>query len=174
MAGSYSISALAILLVVGLVIGGAGVYVFVHSSSSTQTVTTTQISTVTVTTATSSSGNTPTLAQFQAALTNTKSVNLTINSYDFGKGTLSVVFVNSGSAPIVLSPTQVLYNGTSLSTTYFVVIDPTATAVGVYAYVPHGSQVDVQVGPPITPLQGQKATLQILNDVFNFTYGTSG
>lgn len=177
---AFSSAVVAVALIVGLVIGGAGVYVGTHSTSSlaasTVTVSTTNFSTVSVTVSSTANGSNTGLsvAQFQNALANTNTINLTVVSFDFGKGSLSVFFANSGTSPIVLSPSEAIYNGSaSNANVYFSFVDPTSIRVGVYAYIPAGSQIFVSATPPNSPLKGQNATLQILNEQFTFTYGTS-
>ncbi|MGI0079644.1 MAG: hypothetical protein ACRECH_08465 [Nitrososphaerales archaeon] len=176
MAHSYSTAALIGVLVIGLVVGAAGVYVGTHASPTTMTITqTTMITTTSTLTSSTAAGNTPTMSQFLGALKNSSSVNVTVKSFDFGKGTLGVWIVNNGTGPIVLSPADVIYNKTTTGPVIsFSYVDPAVTQVGVYAYIPVGSQLFISVIPFSPPGAGQKATLQIVNDMFTFTYGTSG
>ena len=186
MARAFSTIALVGMLVVGLIIGGVGSYVYstqsgshLTTSLSTVTQTTTVLSTISQnsaisssTTSSSISSNGLSLSSLELALS-TSNASLKVTSYNFGKGTLAAWVENSGSAPIVLTASQCLFNGTFFQSTYLTALDPTVTQLGPYYYMPPNSTVVVQLTPLPTPLTGRNSTLSILNNVFTFTYGTS-
>lgn len=167
------------LLVVGAVVGGAGVY-FTTSSGTVSTTTITQTNTITTgqtttssTTTSSSSGGQLTLAQLEVALKNSGNATIGIASYEFGKGNLDMWVLNNGTTPLVLAPQMIIYNGAYVNNTYFTILDPKVQQFGIYAYIPPGSQVIVQVTPNPPPITPSTATVQILNSTFTFVYGTS-
>src|SRR5579862_7378974 len=113
------------------------------------------------------------LAQLEAALENTTNVNLAITSYNFGKGSLSMWITNNGSSAIVLTPHDIIYNGTFVSNTFFATPYANILKFGSFVYMQPGAQIIAELTPPVTPLTGQNATIQILNEMYTFRYGTS-
>lgn len=170
MTKQYSGLLLVSVLVIGLIIG---VLVGVIVGSRTHIVGTPSGQTESKSSTSLVSSSTPSLATFQAVLENSTKARLSVPEYDFGKGTLSMWVTNTGASPVVLSTLDFLYNGSYIEGTYFNVLDPTVTQLGIYAYIPPSSQIIVEITPPVTPLTGQNATVKVLNDTFTFTYGTS-
>lgn len=177
MARTYSIGVLAGVLVVGLIIGGIGAYLYTGTSSpssTTMTSTTTVVQsastvTETVTTTSQASSTTPDVG---AALSATSNASLALSQWDFAKGSLVATIENTGNAPIVLSPSMFLYNGTFVNSTHFVIIDPKVVQYGNYAYIPPSSSVIVELIAD-SAITGYNSTLSVLNFTFTITYGTS-
>ena len=185
MGRAISTSIALVLLVVGIVLGGAGVYFGVgaqgHTTTIVQTATSTIIQTTTVTsqqsttstsTSTGSNGQLN-LAELVAALNGTGNATIGIPSYEFGKGTLDMWILNNGTTPIVLAPQMIIYNGSYVNNTYFTILDPKVHQFGIYAYIPPGSQIIVQLTPYEPPITPSTASVQILDNNFTFVYGTS-
>ena len=180
------------MLIVGLIIGGVGAYFYSSStqtghtttlvstqavtqfSTITQSVTASQSVTSTSTTTTNTSGTSgPTAAMLQTALAGSQNATLGLSSYEFGKGSLVMWVTNNGTAPILLAPQFVIYNGTYQGSTYFTVLDSHVIQYGIYAYMPPGSEIIIQLSPDPPPVTPSVATVQILNNNFTFNYGTS-
>ena len=180
------------LLIVGVIVGSVGVYVVGTGNQSTvtttvsqaaSTTTVTKITTVTIgetttTTATTSLSSSTSSAQLsfadlESALKNTANATIGKASYDFGKGTLDMWVLNNGTGPILLAPQMIIYNGAYVNNTYFTVLDQRVQQFGIYAYMPVGTQIIVQLGPNPPPITPSTATVEILNNTFTFVYGTS-
>jgi len=158
-----------ILLVFGVVVGAGGVYFTSHSGTVTITYTQTQTAAPT----SSSGAQGLTLAQLEAGLNDSGKATLSIASYEFGKGSLDMWVLNNGTTPVVLAPQMVIYNGTWVSNTYFTILDNRIVQLGLYAYVPSGSQIIIQLSPNPPPITPSNAIVQILGNTFTFAYGTS-
>lgn len=176
-----------VLLIVGVIVGSVGVYVVGTGTQSTTTTTVSQTaSTTTVTRTTtvtleqttsststsSSSSGQLTVADLESALKNSANATIGIASYEFGKGTLDMWIVNNGTGPILLAPQMVIYNGTYVNNTYFTILDQRVQQIGLYTYMPPGTQIIVQLGPDPPPVTPSTATVEILNNTFTFVYGT--
>ncbi len=160
MPSNFSAAALAIMLVVGLGIGGAAGYFAAVQVRSSTSITTSQT-------------GQPNLSMLAAALKNSQNATLTIPQYEFGKGSLVVWVTNNASSPIVLAPQMFIYNGTFQNSTFFTILDPKVIQYGVYAYIPPGSQIIAEITPSSPPLTPSTAILQIFKNQFTFTYGSS-
>ena len=176
MARSFSSAVLAVVLVVGLVVGGIAGY---YGSSSSSAVTSFRTSTTTVaqggstvTTTVTGSSQSNSGVDLQAALLATSNASLSAPEWNFAKGSLVVWIENTGNSAIVLAPTMFNYNGSYVNSTHFVIIDPKVVQFGTYAYIPPGSSVIVELIAD-TALTGYNSTLSVLNYAFTFTYGTS-
>ncbi len=110
---------------------------------------------------------------FEAALASSTNATLGVPSYEFGKGSLVMWVTNNGTSPILLAPQFVIYNDTYQGSTYFTVLDPHVTQYGIYAYMPPGSEIIIQLSPNPPPVTPSVATVQILNNNFTFSYGSS-
>ncbi len=162
-------AALAVMLVVGLAVGGGAVYLAgrpAASAVSTVTATTTVTTTVVTSTSSTTSG-----IDLQAALNNTLHPDLVATSYSFGKGTLTVWLLNNGSEPFVITPHVPLLNGSTDSIATVISLEPTVVHVGSYLYVPPNGTIIVGLDAG-SYLPGEKGVLTIYGDQWTFVYGT--
>ncbi len=162
-------AALAVMLVMGLAVGGGAVY-FAGRLAPSATSTVTAATTVTTTAAMSTLGTTPKI-DLQAALNNTVAPDLVVTSYSFGKGTLTVWVTNNGTEPFVITPHVPFLNGSTDNIATVISLDSSVFHVGSYLYVPPSSTIIVSLDAG-SYLPGQKGVLTIYGDQWTFVYGT--
>ncbi len=159
---------LAAAVIAGLVVGGGiGFLAGTPGQGRMSTVTTTFTTTAT-------SGATSSLASgvdLAAALNNTVSPPLSVTSYSFGKGTLTVWVMNNGSEPVVITVHVPLLNGTTDSVSSLISLDSNVLHIGAYLYVPPNGTFIVSLDAG-SYLPGQRGVLSIYGDQWTFIYGT--
>lgn len=164
---------LAVGLVVGLAVGGGVGYLGGGQyGGSAKTVTSTTAITV-LSTATGPTTGAGGQVDLQAALNNTVKPQLTVTSYSFGKGTLTVWFKNNGTEPFAITSHVPFLNGTTDTVASLISLDSNVVHIGSYLYVPPGSTFIVGVDGAGFYKIGQIGVLTIYGDSWNFAYGTS-